>query len=290
MATLTSRARPRPKTRYRRVSVLMWDDPRFLALSAPRPNGQTLWTYLLTGRHTSAVPGLFVIGESALAEALGWPLPALRKCLQEILNAGMAQIDRRARVIWLPKALAHNPPESPNVVKAWRKAVTEIPDCPLKIAAIAAIEAYVKDLGEAFEKAFHEDFHEGLGKGMGETVPGAVTGFPPTPLPKASKPSTAPATPTAHVCTHLPTCPARGIALDASGLTACTRSPASSSPLYTWPPDQPRGTSGWTPGLYPWAAFHHDCPDPLVRGKCVRLDFPGLKPSWPPCPAHRGDG
>jgi hypothetical protein len=60
--------------RYRKIAVRMWIDDKFRRLSAPFPCAQVLWTYLLSGPHTTNVPGLFAAGESALAEALGWPL------------------------------------------------------------------------------------------------------------------------------------------------------------------------------------------------------------------------
>src|SRR4051812_43704971 len=44
----------------------------YMSLSKPQPNGQTLWVYLLTGAHPTAVPGLSTVGAAALAEA---PVP-----------------------------------------------------------------------------------------------------------------------------------------------------------------------------------------------------------------------
>src|SRR6516162_7361559 len=57
--------------RYRRVSTRMWGDEKFRRLSAPKPNGRSLWLLLVTGPQTSPVPGLFHAGQAALAEELG---------------------------------------------------------------------------------------------------------------------------------------------------------------------------------------------------------------------------
>ena len=148
----------------------MWGDEKFRRLSAPKPNAQTLWFYLLTGEHTTALPGAFVAGEAALAEALEWPLPAFKKAFDEVLVLGLAEVDRKARLVFIPKALRHNPPQSPNVVKAWRKAFNELPDCKLKETIFKSVidflessglgEAYTKAFGEAFEYAFAESEQE----------------------------------------------------------------------------------------------------------------------------------
>jgi hypothetical protein len=140
--------------RYRRVSTRMYGDQKFRELSKPHPNGQSLWLYLITGPHTTAVPGLFCIGEAALAEALGWGLKDFRRCWGELAALEMAEADWAARVVWLPRAHSHNPPESPNVVKAWRKALPDIHECALKAKAVGILKAFLEDFGKAFIDAF----------------------------------------------------------------------------------------------------------------------------------------
>jgi hypothetical protein len=134
----------------------MWGDERFVALSRPKPNAQTLWVFLLTGPQTTAAPGLFSAGEAALAEALDWPLPAFRKCFQEIAAREMAKADWRARVVWIPKAVLYNPAENQNTVKAWRKAIAEIPECALRDEAEVALKA-ASGFPEVFELGIEED-------------------------------------------------------------------------------------------------------------------------------------
>jgi hypothetical protein len=152
--------------RYRLITVKMWDDDRFKSLSKPKPNGQSLWVYLLTGQHTTAFPGVFIAGEAALAEALDWPFPSFRRAFKEILDSGMANYDPKHRLVYLPKAVLHNPPQSPNVVIAWRKVYDLLPDCPLKYQlhqqTITNLECL--GFGEAFTKAFGEAFKKGSAK------------------------------------------------------------------------------------------------------------------------------
>ena len=142
--------------RYRKVYVRIWGDEKFRALSQPQPNAQTLWLYLLTGEHTSAIPGLFRSGESSLAEALGWPLKGFREAFAEVFHKGMARADWKARLVLLPKAVSYNPPESPNVVKAWRAAFDEMPECPLKREAFRHFQVFLEGLSEGFRKAWGE--------------------------------------------------------------------------------------------------------------------------------------
>ena len=139
-----------PKRRYRKVLTRMWGDDRFRELSKPQPNAQSLWQYLITGPHTTSVPGLFSIGEAALAEALGWPLKGLRKAWDEIASRKMALADWQARVVYLPKAIEHNTPENPNVVKGWRSTIDDLPECALKSKALAEIQTFL--IGRGFTK------------------------------------------------------------------------------------------------------------------------------------------
>jgi hypothetical protein len=140
---------PLDRPRYRRISTRIWGDERFRRLSKPKANAQTLWFFLLTGPHTQAVPGLFSVGEAALTEMLGWSLKGFRSAWQELEQLGMVKRDWPARVVWIPKAIRHNPPESPNVIKSWRTTIDDIPECSLKLEALRVLGAHCEGLGGA---------------------------------------------------------------------------------------------------------------------------------------------
>jgi hypothetical protein len=144
--------------RYRAIHVKMYADEKFRALSKPKPNAQTLWVFLLTAPHTSSIPGLSTIGEAALAESLGWELEGFREAFAEVSSKAMAKADWKARVVWIPNAVKYNPPESPNVVRAWAKAWEEIPECDLKTEALSVLKAFMEGMGEGFRKAFEKGF------------------------------------------------------------------------------------------------------------------------------------
>jgi hypothetical protein len=150
----------------------IWQDAKFRGLSRPPPSAQVLWLYLLTGKHTTALPGMVLATPKEIFASLGWPthhklageefsaawevasyqanevgwsLGRLSgaQALEEIVNAGMAQVDADAGLIWLPNALKRNGPQSVNNVVAWRKAFTKAPECPLLEAIDEAVVSYL---------------------------------------------------------------------------------------------------------------------------------------------------
>jgi hypothetical protein len=143
--------------RYSKVSRKMWGDSDFRSLSAPAACGQFLWLRLLTGPEQTTVPGmLFPIWDAGLARAIGWTSEALGVALRECSAKGMLRSDFDVGLVWLPNALKHNRPESPNHVRGWCKPWNEFPECPLKEEAFEHFKSYLEGLGEAYAKPFVE--------------------------------------------------------------------------------------------------------------------------------------
>lgn len=161
----------RAPSRYRKVEVRTWGDEKFRSLSALPPCGQGLWLFLITGPHTGPIPGLFRAGRAAMAEELDWELEAFDKAFQEVFHQGMVKADFKARVMWVPNAIKHNRPESPNVVKSWAAEFDLIPECDLKREALEHLRASVYALGEAFGKAFDETFGKASAKASQKAMP-----------------------------------------------------------------------------------------------------------------------
>jgi len=147
-------------SRYRKIEVRTWSDEKFRQLSPMQPSGQALWFFLLTGPHTGPIPGLFRAGRAALAEDLGWDLEAFDKAFEEVFAKGMAKADFKARLVWLPNALKHNKPESPNVVRSWRTELDLLPECTLRSEAIAHITKIIDHIGPAHAQALREALGE----------------------------------------------------------------------------------------------------------------------------------
>ncbi len=141
---------------FSKVSRRMWADEKFCSLSAPPPNARDLWMYLLTGPHNTAIPGVFQLGELALAEALDWDPEPTRACLQEILVKNMIRFDRKRRLFWLPNGLHHNLPRSPKQVLGWANSWRLLPECDLLREAASAMRAELATksakLAEAFDR------------------------------------------------------------------------------------------------------------------------------------------
>lgn len=174
-------------SRYRKIHVKMWSSPDFLALSAPKPNGRDLFVHLLTGPHTTAIPGVFCAGKARLAEDLGWPLRSWERCWSEIESRHMARADWTSRLVFLPGALAHNPPRNPNEVRAWRDEWALLPRGRLLDEIESAFGTFLAGLGVTYADAWAN-----VRRNVPSTVPG---GFSTERQPERSvEPSTEPGT------------------------------------------------------------------------------------------------
>jgi len=87
---------------------------------------------------------------------LNWDQEAFDEAFLEVSDQGMAKADFKAKLVWLPKAIQHNKPESPNVVRGWRVELDLLPECDLKREAIAGIRAALEGAGPSYVEAFDE--------------------------------------------------------------------------------------------------------------------------------------
>jgi uncharacterized phage protein (TIGR02220 family) len=138
--------------KYRKISTRIYADARFRALSSPNPCGQSLFIHLLI--RYPIIPGIIISGEAALAEELGWDVKGFREAFREVLELGLVKADFKSRLIFLPKALLHNFPESPNVIISWKNFWEEITECALKSAIYEGFLKVFDERGEAYRKAF----------------------------------------------------------------------------------------------------------------------------------------
>jgi len=132
---------------YRKVSTQIYADARFAALSSPKANGKTLWLYLLTGPHTTNIPGLFAVSRETLASNLGWSVKDVTRIWKEFeaVDEGheyrMVMADWSKSLVFVPKAVAHNGVGSFNAVQGWRAQWNNLVECELKLEAWEAILA-----------------------------------------------------------------------------------------------------------------------------------------------------
>ncbi len=142
-------------SRYRKTEQRMWADEKFRNLSPVLPSGQSLWIYLLIGKHTSVIPGLASIGKEALRELLKWDKEAFDKAFTEVFTEGLVEADWEAPLLWLPNALKHNKPESPNVVIGWGREFDLMPNCDLKMKAYLSMETLIKSMSNQYIDNFY---------------------------------------------------------------------------------------------------------------------------------------
>jgi hypothetical protein len=143
---------------YRKIDVRIWNDARFISLTF---EGRMAWMMLLTHPMMTAI-GAIRATPDGLASELSFgaddKTEAFREAFRDVIAKGMVRYDAKASLMWLPNFLKYNKPESPNVVRAWAKAVEMLPECGLKDQAIQQAVGYAKGFGEGFRKAIGEAF------------------------------------------------------------------------------------------------------------------------------------
>ena len=140
--------------RYRKIDPRIWNDAKFRELS---DNGKLVFFMLLTHPNMTAL-GAMRATLAGLAEELGWDAKAFQEAFRDVLSKGMAEHDSKACLVALPNFLKYNPPESPNVVKAWLSALDLLPECGLKTRVIAGAGDFAKGLTHGFAEALPEVF------------------------------------------------------------------------------------------------------------------------------------
>ena len=134
---------------YRKIEPRMWDDERFSALA---PESKLVWLCILTGPHTTALPGLSVCGVASLAEAIRYRIDTVSKALTELVAAGLVRVNPTSRVILVPNAPKYNPCPNAKVLKGWLSLWKNVPDCAEKFAHIKALRASL-DFSQGWSEA-----------------------------------------------------------------------------------------------------------------------------------------
>ena len=165
---------------WSKVTRRMWRDAKFQGMTPLAPGGQALWLYLLTSPHCTSIPGLFSAREEGLASELGWSMEGFREAFLEARQADLVEADWKVGLVWIRKAIRHDPPVSPNVVHGWGKTARSLlPECDLLRCALSGIRSQIQEYFynsspylEAFGKAFPEAYLEALPKALGESGAG----------------------------------------------------------------------------------------------------------------------
>ena len=161
--------------RYRKIDPRIWGDEKFRRLSL---EARYVFLHLLTGPHTTNLPGLANVGFAGLAESCEMEAEAFGEAFGEVLREGLAKADLAARVVSVPNAPKYNRPESPNVVKSWAAQFDEISECALKYEHGRVVKDFLKGFKKDFDEAFPEALLEGfaLSGAVAVAVAGAGAG------------------------------------------------------------------------------------------------------------------
>ncbi|WP_427026558.1 hypothetical protein ACP4J4_20285 (plasmid) [Aureimonas ureilytica] len=145
-------------SRYRKVDPRIWNDAGFRQLS---DHGKLGFLFLITHPNMTSL-GAMRATLPGLAAELDWAPEAYREAFEEALQQGMVEHDAKAHLIALPRFIRYNPPESPNVVKAWVGAVDLLPECDLKTLVLQRAEASAVGISIAFGEAFGKAFAKAM--------------------------------------------------------------------------------------------------------------------------------
>lgn len=152
----------------------MHGDARFLALSKPQPNGQTVFERLIHGPMSNGI-GLYQAGPMALAESLGWPAKGFAQAFAEVIAQGMVVYCEEHHMVFLPNFLKHNPPGSTNVAKNWVRLLDSLPQCHLISEWIKQFKAFAQAFPQAFRVALPEAVETAYGTACRTTTTTTTT-------------------------------------------------------------------------------------------------------------------
>jgi len=144
---------------YRKVDTRIWNDEKFCSLS---PMGKLAFFFILTHPNMTSL-GAMRGTRKGLAYDLDEVLP---EAFDEVFQKAFVKDDPKAKIIVINNFLKYNPPESPNVVKSWKKASELIPECDMKRELIQHVKDFLEGYSKGFKEAFAEGFAEsGAGAG-----------------------------------------------------------------------------------------------------------------------------
>ena len=135
--------------RYRKIDPKIWNDRKFMEMS---DNGKLAFLFGLTHPFMTSL-GAMRASLPGLASELGWQEEDFRLAFAEAKVRGMVRHDEEGSMIWYPKFLHYNRPESINSVKGWANALEMLPECDLKAELIQQVKEFSLGLPEAFRQA-----------------------------------------------------------------------------------------------------------------------------------------
>lgn len=147
------------RRRYFRVGPSFWSDPSIVRLS---DDAKLLALYVLTSPHRTT-EGLFRMPKAYAMADLGWSEERFGEPFAELLREGFIEYDETVSVCLIVNALKWQAPENGNQAKAAAKAVSELPDTPLKTRFLSQVQRFSERLAQALPEGFGERLAEPIG-------------------------------------------------------------------------------------------------------------------------------
>lgn len=145
--------------RYRKISVQMWNDEKFLSLST---EGMLAFIFVITHPQMQGIGAMRATVEGLTHELGKGKDERFRKGFEEPFRKGLLKVDRKAGFLCAPNFLRHNRPENPNVVKGWVTVPELLPQCKLQDWYFERVGEFVKDMGQVFLEALPKAFRKGM--------------------------------------------------------------------------------------------------------------------------------
>lgn len=136
---------------YRPVSITIWDDVNFLALS---DEAKLLFLHFLTSSECP-IPGILLAGEGTVSERLNWPTSRVRDRYCEITRNDL-DVRWEGRVLWCANAFKHQPVAGPNAMKAMAPWWRNIPLVSFKHDVWLSLRLACKGWSHDFKELFDE--------------------------------------------------------------------------------------------------------------------------------------
>lgn len=157
--------------KYRKISTRICNDAKFMRLS---DDAQFIFIWLLVHPMMTCM-GAMRGSVQGLAAEKKWLPERFAKGLEELSINGMVNYDETAFAIVLPNFIKHNRPENPNVVKGWRSAFNDMPECEIILQHYQRLKDFLETEEKRFAEPFAKPFMEGFSKPVTVTVTVTVT-------------------------------------------------------------------------------------------------------------------
>lgn len=142
--------------KWRKVSVRIWQDAKFKALST---RGMLVYINVITHPYMTSI-GVMSCTFEGLAASLGMTRESYSAAIHESIESGMIDFDYDLLILAITNHWKHNPPENPNVIISMLNIAHDLPHCKLvdeqMLKMIEFMASNPLDYGVSFRATFEK--------------------------------------------------------------------------------------------------------------------------------------